>query len=213
MKTKSRQPPTTVVSNVESIASDSADLPARTDSAGTVKGQALNLTPGHMHVGIGLRGIDGALGVISPFLLGPKAGGTTVVSLSDVFGELASMVMRVQDGNLSDLECVLATQAFGLNLLATEMLQRAAHRIDRPDSVLELYARLGLKMQNQARMAIETLGELKNPRPVLIARQANVTAGLQQINNAPQVASLPSEERSRTNRKRKAADRSIGAEE
>ena len=45
--------------------------------------------------------------------------------------------------------------------------------------------RLALKAQSQARATIETLAEMKSPRQVLIARQANVSAGPQQINNGP----------------------------
>jgi hypothetical protein len=44
--------------------------------------------------------------------------------------------------------------------------------------------RLALKAQAQCRATIETLAALKNP-PIVYARQANISAGHQQINNHP----------------------------
>jgi hypothetical protein len=44
------------------------------------------------------------------------------------------------------------------------------------------YMRLALKAQGQCRATLETLAAIKNP-PVVIARQANVSHGPQQINN------------------------------
>jgi hypothetical protein len=48
---------------------------------------------------------------------------------------------------------------------------------------LERYMRLALKAQSQCRATLETLAAIKNP-PVIYARQANVTTGPQQVNNA-----------------------------
>jgi hypothetical protein len=42
--------------------------------------------------------------------------------------------------------------------------------------------RLGLKAQSQCRATLETLAQIKNP-PVVIARQANIAQGPQQVNN------------------------------
>ena len=44
--------------------------------------------------------------------------------------------------------------------------------------------RVALKAQNQCRMTLETLAALKNPAPTVIAKQANITTGPQQVNNA-----------------------------
>ena len=46
--------------------------------------------------------------------------------------------------------------------------------------------RLALKAQAQCRATIETLAALKNP-PIVIARQANISNGPQQVNNGPAV--------------------------
>src|SRR6267154_1966063 len=45
--------------------------------------------------------------------------------------------------------------------------------------------RLALKAQSQCRTTIETLAEIKNPRPVAFVKQANI-ADNQQINTGPQ---------------------------
>ena len=47
---------------------------------------------------------------------------------------------------------------------------------------MESYLRLALKAQAQCRATIETLADMKNP-PVVIARQANISNGPQQVNN------------------------------
>ena len=48
----------------------------------------------------------------------------------------------------------------------------------------ETYVRLALKAQAQCRATLETLATIKNP-PVVYARQANIAAGRQQVNNGP----------------------------
>jgi hypothetical protein len=47
----------------------------------------------------------------------------------------------------------------------------------------EAFLRMALKAQNQCRMTLETLAMLKNPAPTVIAKQANITTGPQQVNN------------------------------
>ena len=51
----------------------------------------------------------------------------------------------------------------------------------------EAYMRMALRAQNQVRLTLETINTIKNP-PVVIAKQANITSGPQQVNNvlAPQ---------------------------
>ena len=47
----------------------------------------------------------------------------------------------------------------------------------------ERYLRLALKAQSQCRTTVESLAEIKNPRPVAFVRQANISNGPQQVNN------------------------------
>lgn len=53
--------------------------------------------------------------------------------------------------------------------------------------------RLALRAQNQARMTLETLSNIKNP-PVIYAKQANIAHGPQQVNNGPHAAQNPNEQ-------------------
>jgi hypothetical protein len=56
-----------------------------------------------------------------------------------------------------------------------------------------------LKAQAQCRVTLVALAEMKNPRPVAFVQQANIAAGLQQVNNgAPPVVELPAFPDSRT---------------
>jgi hypothetical protein len=48
----------------------------------------------------------------------------------------------------------------------------------------ERYLRLALKAQSQCRANIETLAEIKNPKPLAFVLQANIASGPQQVNNA-----------------------------
>jgi hypothetical protein len=49
---------------------------------------------------------------------------------------------------------------------------------------MEAMMRMALRAQNQCRATLETLATIKNPT-VVIARQANISTGHQQVNNAP----------------------------
>jgi hypothetical protein len=74
----------------------------------------------------------------------------------------------------------LLCQAHTLDLLFNELAQKAKHQSYIPS--FETFLRLALKAQNQCRMTIETLSNIKNP-PVVFAKQANISGGHQQINN------------------------------
>ena len=43
---------------------------------------------------------------------------------------------------------------------------------------------MALRAQNQCRMTLETIATIKNPS-VVFAKQANIAAGHQQVNNGP----------------------------
>jgi hypothetical protein len=64
----------------------------------------------------------------------------------------------------------------------------------------EAFMRMALKAQNQCRMTLETLSNIKNP-PVIFAKQANFSGGHQQINNgAPGQASHAEEKENLQNK-------------
>lgn len=91
---------------------------------------------------------------------------------------------RINAGDLSKVEAMLYSQATALNLLFAEMNRRALNALYDGASFEpgKGYMGISLKAQNQCRMTLETLGNIKNP-PAVFARQANIANGPQQINN------------------------------
>jgi hypothetical protein len=77
-------------------------------------------------------------------------------------------------------------------MIYTELARRAALNMGEYIEAADRYLRLALKAQAQCRTTIEALVALKNP-PVVYAKQANISAGHQQVNNYP-----PSQEASPT---------------
>jgi hypothetical protein len=87
---------------------------------------------------------------------------------------------RVNSGDLGALEGLLTAQVVALNAVFTELtcMAQTTHLVDH----LDRYLRLALKAQAQCRATVEAIAAVKNP-PMLIARQANIAAGPQQVNN------------------------------
>ena len=102
------------------------------------------------------------------------------LSVDGLRDALAEQVEKVSSGDLSRPENILLCQAHTLDLLFNELAQKAKHQSYIPS--FETFLRLALKAQNQCRMTIETLSNIKNP-PVVFAKQANISQGHQQINN------------------------------
>jgi hypothetical protein len=127
--------------------------------------------------------------------LDPSASGmATVLAFSKgTFGELDAQalheainakVVAVRNGSMNGPEALLVSQANSLNLIYTELARRAALNMGEYIEAAERYMRLALKAQAQCRTTIEALVALKNP-PVVYAKQANIAAGHQQVNNYP----------------------------
>lgn len=89
------------------------------------------------------------------------------------------------DGNLLGPEAMLFGQAMALQTIFTNLARRAAINVGEYMGATETYLRLALKAQAQCRATLETLHEMKNPRPVAFVKQANIAHGPQQINNGP----------------------------
>ena len=102
------------------------------------------------------------------------------LSVDGLRDALAEQVEKVAGGDLSRPENILLCQAHTLDLLFNELAQKAQDQTYIPS--FEAFLRLALKAQNQCRMTIETLSNIKNP-PVVFAKQANISQGHQQVNN------------------------------
>lgn len=93
-------------------------------------------------------------------------------------------------GDLSHLESMLLTQAVALQAMFSDLAVRAK-RQDRFDGI-QTMTTLALKCAAGSRQAITALAELRMPRSVMFAKQANVTSGPQQVNNGVVAPALPS---------------------
>ena len=103
-----------------------------------------------------------------------------------------SIVMAMAESNklvnandLRDVEAMLMSQSTLLNTMFGELTRRTANRFNGETfqlEVVESYFKMAMKAQNQCRMTLETLANIKNP-PVVYAKQANITNGPQQVNN------------------------------
>lgn len=89
----------------------------------------------------------------------------------------------IRSGDLSEAEATLAAQAVALDAIFHEMARRAALNMGQHLSATETYMRLALKAQSQSRTTLQTLAEMKTPRPVAFVKQANIAHGPQQVNN------------------------------
>lgn len=125
----------------------------------------------------------------------PFAGETDFTALYQALHDRAKAVRANKLGSVEDM---LTAQAAALNAMFLELARRSAANIGEYIQAAETYMRLALKAQAQCRATLETLATIKNP-PVVYARQANIAAGPQQVNNgvaaprASEIASSPNE--------------------
>ncbi len=122
-------------------------------------------------------------------------GDTDVTAILD---RLADQTEAMRNGSTADMEALLFNQALTLQAMFTALSRRAASNVGEYLGAAETYLKLALRAQGQCRATLETLSEMKNPRPVAFVKQANIAAGHQQVNNGPNVAQ-GSAQRSREN--------------
>lgn len=104
------------------------------------------------------------------------------VDVGEAQKAMRQAVERVSRGDLRDAESILAAQIISLNAIFTQLahMSRATEFVDTLDGLL----RLALKAQTQCRATAESLAAIKNPSSAVFAKQANITHGPQQVNNA-----------------------------
>ncbi len=86
----------------------------------------------------------------------------------------------VNNGDLTQAEAMLINQAAALQNLFARLVERAMDADLFPH--YETHLRLALRAQAQCTRTLEVLAGIKNP-PVVIAKQANIAQGHQQVNN------------------------------
>lgn len=104
------------------------------------------------------------------------------IGLTECMETLRQKVKGIQGGNLAEVEALLTAQAVSLDAIYTALARRALINMGEYMGAAETYLRLALKAQSQSRATLETLAAIKNP-PMVIAKQANITSGPQQVNN------------------------------
>jgi hypothetical protein len=109
-------------------------------------------------------------------------------ALPAFMGELRHQTEALKKGDVSQLEQILQAQAITLNVAFNHFLIKAngAAQIDtilanRPE-LIEMFARLAFKCQDQSRKTLATLAELKNPKRSTTFIKNYVDKQLNQLN-------------------------------
>lgn len=98
-----------------------------------------------------------------------------------VFEEIEGMLQKLDDGDDIGLQKMLLSQALATQQIFTALAHRAAmNKENRHHNELMT---LALKAQSASRATIAALGELRNPKTTVFAKQVNAAAGHQQVNN------------------------------
>lgn len=104
------------------------------------------------------------------------------VDLMELIEATQVQIKAVQDGDMNRTEAMLITQAHTLDAIFNELARRAALNMGEYINAADTYLRLALKAQGQCRATLETLAEIKNPKPTAFIRQQNIGVN-QQVNN------------------------------
>ena len=103
---------------------------------------------------------------------------------------LGEQIGKVRAGDMSRPEAMLVAQAHTLDAMFNSLAQQSRGCLLMPQ--FETVMRLAFKAQSQCRTTLETLAEIRHPRPVAFVHQANIANGPQQVNNA-RAENLPNE--------------------
>lgn len=94
--------------------------------------------------------------------------------------EFKASITAVQNGDMKGMEAMLVAQAHALQTMFVSIARRAQGQENLKPYMAQMT--LALKAQTQSRATIQTLAELKFPRQIVLANQANV-AHQQQVNH------------------------------
>jgi hypothetical protein len=118
---------------------------------------------------------------LSAVTLKSYSGAGDAMDLSDLVAAMDKAGNEVVNGSMGRLERILTNQALTLDAVFQCLAQRSIRQENLKST--EVFLRLALKAQAQCRSTAEALAEIKNPRPVQFVKQANISAGPQQVNN------------------------------
>lgn len=111
-----------------------------------------------------------------------------LVDITESIAIMNEKVQAVNDGDLNGVESMLTAQATSLNVIFNELARRACLNMGEYVDATDTYMRLALKAQMQCKATLETLVEMKCPRPFV--RQTNISNGHQQVNNYGEIPTI-----------------------
>jgi len=146
-------------------------------SAGTAA--AAKPSVAHHLATFALHPVMNAAGVIQTYAKAPFH----EQDLGELITVLKASIANVNAGDMKECEAMLMGQAIALQSIFTHMSRRALGQEYQRHT--EAFFSMALKAQNQSRMTLETLNELKNPRQATFVKsgQTNIANGPQQVNN------------------------------
>jgi len=102
--------------------------------------------------------------------------------LADVVLELNKNINTIQEGDMQPIEAMLISQAHALQVMFVTLGRMAAEKTQLAQYTA--FMNMALKAQSQSRSTIQALTELKYPKQATFVKQANISHGHQQVNNA-----------------------------
>jgi len=105
------------------------------------------------------------------------------VDLTELANRLEYQTQQIKNGDLTQAEFMLSSQAHTLDALFHHLLTRAALNMGNEFNVVERLFKLAMKAQSQSRTTWDSLASMKNPTVLMC--QTNIAHGHQQVNNIP----------------------------
>ena len=103
---------------------------------------------------------------------------------------LQDSISQVKEGNLDKVEAMLLTQSDSLSTLFTSFAVLASKQTSFQG--MQTLINLALKAQNQSRMTLDSLVQMKQPTAFI--KQTNISHGHQQVNNSLENNPFPQNE-------------------
>lgn len=109
--------------------------------------------------------------------------GVGVAPVHDAMVRQADAI-KTDGERIHQAEAMLLNQAVALQAMFVDLANRAKLQNNR--EFIQTLTGLALRAQTNCTQTLKTLGELRNPRQAVFARQANFAQGHQQVNNGQQ---------------------------
>lgn len=110
------------------------------------------------------------------------------LDVPELVDRLREQAATVNSGNMANVEAMLVNQATALQSLFARMIERGIG--SQLLAQYDAHMKIALRAQAQCVRTLETLAAIRNP-PVIFAKQANISAGPQQVNNGPRTQENP----------------------